>query len=207
MVLGDMQMISGAHGPESACIPYEDAELGDLLQDAIQNIHAEITEFELDDLEAEDKDLSIPADPSVRNFSYTVVDGKLYFRENSRMNPVEVSMTAENRIKGMIAIRDCVRTLIEYQTEDYSDTEIQAEQARLNELYDDFSKKYGLINAKRIMNKWRGYTVADCDCKYCLYYGGRKNREVNCLADECVCKAELQEATRRERKENGSKNQ
>lgn len=118
MVLGDMQMISGAHGPESACIPYEDAELGDLLQDAIQNIHAEITEFELDDLEAEDEDLSIPADPSVRNFSYTVVDGKLYFRENSRMNPVEVSMTAENRIKGMIAIRDCVRTLIEYQTED-----------------------------------------------------------------------------------------
>ena len=112
MVLGDMQIISGAHGPESACVAYEDAELGDLLQDAIQNIHAEITEFELDDLEAEDEDLSIPADPSVRNFSYTVVDGKLYFRENSRMNPVEVSMTAENRIKGMIAIRDCVRTLI-----------------------------------------------------------------------------------------------
>ena len=80
MVLGDMQMISGAHGPESACIPYDDAELGDLLQDAIQNIHAEITEFELDDLEAEDEDLSIPADPSVRNFSYTVVDGKLYFQ-------------------------------------------------------------------------------------------------------------------------------
>ena len=145
MVLGDMQMISGAHGPESACIPYEDAELGDLLEDAIQNIHAEVTEFELDDLEAEDEDLSIPADPSVRNFSYTVVDGKLFFRENSRMNPVEVSMTAENRIKGMIAIRDCVRTLIEYQTEDYSDAEIQAEQVRLNELYDDFSKKYGLI--------------------------------------------------------------
>lgn len=162
MVLGDMQMISGAHGPESACIPYEDAELGDLLQDAIQNIHAEITEFELDDLEAEDKDLSIPADSSVRNFSYTVVDGKLYFRENSRMNPVEVSMTAENRIKGMIAIRDCVRTLIEYQTEDYSDTEIQAEQARLNELYDDFSKKYGLINARA------NNSAFSSDSSYCL---------------------------------------
>lgn len=162
MVLGDMQMISGAHGPESACIPYEDAELGDLLQDAIQNIHAEITEFELDDLEAEDEDHSIPADPSVRNFSYTVVDGKLYFRENSRMNPVEVSMTAENRIKGMIAIRDCVRTLIEYQTEDYSDAEIQAEQVRLNELYDDFSKKYGLINA-RANNSAFSY-----DSSYCL---------------------------------------
>ena len=162
MVLGDMQMISGAHGPESACIPYEDAELGDLLQDAIQNIHAEITEFELDDLEAEDEDLSIPADPSVRNFSYTVVDGKLYFRENSRMNPVEVSMTAENRIKGMIAIRDCVRTLIEYQTEDYSDTEIQAEQARLNELYDDFSKKYGLINARA------NNSAFSSDSSYCL---------------------------------------
>ena len=162
MVLGDMQMISGAHGPESACIPYDDAELGDLLQDAIQNIHAEITEFELDDLEAEDEDLSIPADPSVRNFSYTVVDGKLYFRENSRMNPVEVSMTAENRIKGMIAIRDCVRTLIEYQTEDYSDAEIQAEQARLNELYDDFSKKYGLINARA------NNSAFSSDSSYCL---------------------------------------
>lgn len=162
MVLGDMQMISGAHGPESACVAYEDAELGDLLQDAIQNIHAEITEFELDDLEAEDEDLSIPADPSVRNFSYTVVDGKLYFRENSRMNPVEVSMTAENRIKGMIAIRDCVRTLIEYQTEDYSDVEIQAEQARLNELYDDFSKKYGLINARA------NNSAFSSDSSYCL---------------------------------------
>lgn len=162
MVLGDMQMISGAHGPESACIPYEDAELGDLLQDAIQNIHAEITEFELDDLEADDEDLSIPADPSVRNFSYTVVDGKLFFRENSRMNPVEVSMTAENRIKGMIAIRDCVRTLIEYQTEDYSDTEIQAEQTRLNELYDDFSKKYGLINARA------NNSAFSSDSSYCL---------------------------------------
>lgn len=162
MVLGDMQMISGAHGLESACVAYEDAELGDLLQDAIQNIHAEITEFELDDLEAEDEDLSIPADPSVRNFSYTVVDGKLYFRENSRMNPVEVSMTAENRIKGMIAIRDCVRTLIEYQTEDYSDAEIQAEQARLNELYDDFSKKYGLINARA------NNSAFSSDSSYCL---------------------------------------
>lgn len=162
MVLGNMQIISGAHGPESACVAYEDAELGDLLQDAIQNIHAEITEFELDDLEAEDEDLSIPADPSVRNFSYTVVDGKLYFRENSRMNPVEVSMTAENRIKGMIAIRDCVRTLIEYQTEDYSDAEIQAEQVRLNELYDDFSKKYGLINARA------NNSAFSSDSSYCL---------------------------------------
>ena len=162
MVLGDMQTISGAHGPESACVAYEDAELGDLLQDAIQNIHAEITEFELDDLEAEDEDLPIPADPSVRNFSYTVVDGKLYFRENSRMNPVEVSMTAENRIKGMIAIRDCVRTLIEYQTEDYSDAEIQAEQVRLNELYDDFGKKYGLINARA------NNSAFSSDSSYCL---------------------------------------
>ena len=162
MVLGDMQIISGAHGPESACVTYEDAELGDLLQDAIQNIHADSTEVELDDLEAEDEDLSIPADPSVRNFSYTVVDGKLYFRENSRMNPVEVSMTAENRIKGMIAIRDCVRTLIEYQTEDYSDAEIQAEQVRLNELYDDFSKKYGLINARA------NNSAFSSDSSYCL---------------------------------------
>lgn len=162
MVLGDMQMVSGPHGMESACIAYESAELGDLLQDAIQNIHAEITEFEIDDLEAEDEDLSIPADPDVRNFSFTVVDGKIYYRENSRMNPVDVSATAESRIKGMIAIRDCVRTLIEYQTEDYPDADIKAEQEKLNRLYDDFSKKYGLISARA------NNSAFNSDSSYCL---------------------------------------
>ena len=162
MVLGDMQMISGPHGMESACIAYENAELGDLLRDAIQNIHAEITEFEIDDLEAEDEDLSIPADPDVRNFSFTVVDGKIYYRENSRMNPVDVSATAESRIKGMIAIRDCVRTLIEYQTEDYPDADIKAEQEKLNCLYDDFSKKYGLISARA------NNSAFNSDSSYCL---------------------------------------
>ena len=111
MILGDMQLISVAHGMEPACIAYDGADLGELLQDAIQNIHSEITEYEIDDLEAENEDLSIPADPDVRNFSFTVVDGKIYYRENSRMNPVDVSATAESRIKGMIAIRDCVRSL------------------------------------------------------------------------------------------------
>ena len=162
MVLGDMQMVSGPHGMESACIAYENAELGDLLRDAIQNIHAEITEFEIDDLEAEDEDLSIPADPDVRNFSFTVVDGKIYYRENSRMNPVDVSATAESRIKGMIAIRDCVRTLIVYQTEDYPDADIKAEQEKLNRLYDDFSKKYGLISARA------NNSAFNSDSSYCL---------------------------------------
>ena len=162
MVLGDMQMVSGPHGMESACIAYENAELGDLLRDAIQNIHAEITEYEIDDLEAEDEDLSIPADPDVRNFSFTVVDGKIYYRENSRMNPVDVSATAESRIKGMIAIRDCVRTLIEYQTEDYPDADIKAEQEKLNLLYDDFSKKYGLISARA------NNSAFNSDSSYCL---------------------------------------
>ncbi len=162
MVLGDMQMVSGPHGMESACIAYENAELGDLLRDAIQNIHAEITEFEIDDLEEEDEDLSIPADPDVRNFSFTVVDGKIYYRENSRMNPVDVSATAESRIKGMIAIRDCVRTLIEYQTEDYPDADIKAEQKKLNRLYDDFSKKYGLISARA------NNSAFNSDSSYCL---------------------------------------
>lgn len=162
MVLGDMQMVSGPHGMESACIAYENAELGDLLRDAIQNIHAEITEFEIDDLEAEDEDLSIPADPDVRNFSFTVVDGKIYYRENSRMNPVDVSATAESRIKGMIAICDCVRTLIEYQTEDYPDADIKAEQEKLNRLYDDFSKKYGLISARA------NNSAFNSDSSYCL---------------------------------------
>lgn len=162
MVLGDMQMVSGPHGMESACIAYENAELGDLLRDAIQNIHAEITEFEIDYLEAEDEDLSIPADPDVRNFSFTVVDGKIYYRENSRMNPVDVSATAESRIKGMIAIRDCARTLIEYQTEDYPDADIKAEQEKLNRLYDDFSKKYGLISARA------NNSAFNSDSSYCL---------------------------------------
>ena len=162
MVLGDMQMVSGPHGMESACTAYENAELGDLLRDAIQNIHAEITEFEIDDLEAEDEDLSIPADPDVRNFSFTVVDGKIYYRENSRMNPVDVSATAESRIKGMIAIRDCVRTLIEYQTEDYHDADIKAEQEKLNRLYDDFSKKYGLISGRA------NNSAFNSDSSYCL---------------------------------------
>ena len=162
MVLGDMQMVSGPHGMESACIAYENAELGDLLRDAIQNIHAEITEFEIDDLEAEDEDLSIPAGPDVRNFSFTVVDGKIYYRENSRMNPVDVSATAESRIKGMIAIRDCVRTLIEYQTEDYPNADIKAEQEKLNRLYDDFSKKYGLISARA------NNSAFNSDSSYCL---------------------------------------
>lgn len=162
MVLGDMQMVSGPHGMESACIAYENAELGDLLRDAIQNIHAEITELELDDIEAEAEDLSIPADPDVRNFSFTVVDGKIYYRENSRMNPVDVSATAESRIKGMIAIRDCVRTLIEYQTEDYPDGDIKAEQEKLNRLYDDFSKKYGLISGRA------NNSAFNSDSSYCL---------------------------------------
>ena len=162
MILGDMQLISGAHGMEPACIAYDGADLGELLQDAIQNIHAEITEYEIDDLEAKDEDLSIPADPDVRNFSFTVVDGKIYYRENSRMNPVDVSATAESRIKGMIAIRDCVRTLIEYQTEDYPDADIQAEQEKLNGLYDDFSKKYGMINARA------NNSAFSADSSYCL---------------------------------------
>ena len=162
MVLGDMQMVSGPHGMESTCIAYENAELGDLLRDAIQNIHAEITEFEIDDLEAEDEDLSIPADPDVRNFSFTVVDGKIYYRENSRTNSVDASATAESRIKGMIAIRDCVRTLIEYQTEDYPDADIKAEQEKLNRLYDDFSKKYGLISARA------NNSAFNSDSSYCL---------------------------------------
>ena len=162
MVLGDMQMVSGPHGMESACIAYDGADLGGLLQDAIQNIHAEITEYEIDDLGAENEDLSIPADPDVRNFSFTVVDGKIYYRENSRMNPVDVSATAESRIKGMIGIRDCVRTLIEYQTEDYPDADIKAEQEKLNRLYDDFSKKYGLISARA------NNSAFNSDSSYCL---------------------------------------
>ena len=117
------------------------------MNEAVSNIHGEISEYEVAD-ELEEEDNSIPADPTVRNFSYTVLDDKIYFRENSRMSPVEVSATAENRIKGMIGIRDCVRNLIELQTEDYPDSEIKQVQEKLNTLYDGFTKKYGLINSR-----------------------------------------------------------
>ena len=147
MILGEMKMVSGRFGMEATCVPYENADLAAQLDDAVANIHGEITEYEVEE-ELEEEDNSIPADPTVRNFSYTLVDDKIYYRENSRMTPVEVSATAENRIKGMIAIRNSVRTLIELQTEDYPDSEIKAEQERLNRLYDTFSGKYGLINSR-----------------------------------------------------------
>ena len=147
MILGEMKMVSGRFGMEATCVPYENADLAAQLDEAVANIHGEITEYETEE-ELEEEDNSIPADPTVRNFSYTVVDDKIYYRENSRMTPVEVSATAENRIKGMIAIRNSVRTLIELQTEDYPDSEIKAEQERLNRLYDTFSGKYGLINSR-----------------------------------------------------------
>lgn len=147
MILGEMKMVSGRFGPEATCVPYEGADLAEQLSEAVSNIHGELTVYEVED-ELAEEDNSIPADPTVRNFSYTVLDDKIYFRENSRMAPVEVSATAENRIKGMIRIRDSVRKLIELQTEDYPDSEIKAEQERLNALYDTFSKQYGLINSR-----------------------------------------------------------
>ena len=147
MILGEMKMVSGRFGPEATCEPFENADLSELLNEAVSNIHGEISEYEVAD-ELEEEDNSIPADPTVRNFSYTVLDDKIYFRENSRMSPVEVSATAENRIKGMIGIRDCVRNLIELQTEDYPDSEIKQVQEKLNTLYDGFTKKYGLINSR-----------------------------------------------------------
>ena len=147
MILGEMKMVSGRFGPEPSCVPYEGADLAEQLSEAVANIHGEITAYEIED-ELTEEDNSIPADPTVRNFSYTLVDGKIYFRENSRMAPVDVSATAENRIKGMIAIRDCVRNLIELQTEDYPDSAIKEEQAKLNSLYDTFTAKYGLINSR-----------------------------------------------------------
>lgn len=147
MILGEMKMVSGRFGQEATCEPFENADLTELLSEAVSNIHGEISDYEVAD-ELDEKDNSIPADPNVRNFSYTVLNDKIYFRENSRMSPVEVSATAENRIKGMIGIRDCVRNLIELQTEDYPDSEIKQVQEKLNTLYDNYTKKYGLINSR-----------------------------------------------------------
>ena len=161
MILGEMKMVSGPFGPTPTCEPYPEKPLEALLAEAVQNVHGEITTYDREE-ELEGEDHSIEADPAVRNFSYTLVDGQIYYRENSRMNPVEVSKTAESRIRGMIELRDCVRTLLEYQTEDYPDEEIKAQQAKLNTLYDAFTRKYGLINS-------RGNAIAfDQDSSYFL---------------------------------------
>ena len=147
MVMGELKEVSGPFGPTLICEPNDDISLAEQLDGAIQNIHSQITEYEFDDI-SNDEEVTIPADPAVRNFSFTVVDGSIYFRENSIMRKVELNATAENRVKGMIELRDCVRTLIEYQTENYSDDEIKAQQAKLNTLYDNYTKKYGLINSR-----------------------------------------------------------
>ena len=161
MILGEMKMVSGPFGPTPTCEPYPEQPLEALLAEAVQNIHGEIAAYDREE-ELEGEDHSIEADPAVRNFSYTLVNGQIYYRENSRMNPVEVSKTAESRIRGMIELRDCVRTLLEYQTEDYPDEEIKAQQAKLNTLYDAFTRKYGLINS-------RGNAIAfDQDSSYFL---------------------------------------
>lgn len=161
MVLGEMKMVSGPYGPEPTCVPFPEQPLDSLLANAVQNIHGEITTYERGE-ELEGEDQSIAADPTVRNFSYTLVNDKLYYREDSRMNPVEVSKTAESRIRGMIGLRDCVRTLLEYQTEDYPDDMIRQQQAKLIDLYDRFTHDYGLINS-------RGNAIAfDQDSSYFL---------------------------------------
>lgn len=149
MVLGEMKTVSGRFGQQVTCEPYTDSNLANLLSDAIANIHGEISDYENDVATDElEEDMSIPADASVKNFSYSVVNDKLYFRENSRMIPVTVSATAESRIKGLIIIRDCTRNLIELQADDYPEEDIKAAQELLNTKYDNFTDKYGLINSR-----------------------------------------------------------
>lgn len=150
MVLGEMAYSSRMYGneKETTCNPIEGSDLAELLTAAIANLHAEISEVELDEALSEEEDRSIPADPTVRNFSYALVDGEIYFRENSIMLPAEVSVTAANRIRGMIAIRDSARQLIEYQAEEYPDSDIINERANLNKLYDSFTAQYGLLSSR-----------------------------------------------------------
>lgn len=147
-ILGEMVMESSRFGGmESTCRPKDGVSLKSQLEEVIQRIHAEFVNFESEELVEED-DQSIPADPEAANFSFTIKDGKIYYRENSRMAPVELSVTGQNRVRGMIGIRDSVRKLIEYQTEDYPDIDIQRERENLNRLYDSYQKKYGLLNSR-----------------------------------------------------------
>ena len=163
MVLGTMLRENTMYGnaSDTTCTPYPDSGLADQLRIAVENIHAEFTEYDRDDID-ESEDTSIPADPEVRNFSFIIVNGEIYFRENSRMNKVEVSKTAGNRIRGMTEICDCVRRLIEYQLEGYSDETIEQEQKNLNILYDSYTKKYGLLNSRA-----NNMAFSD-DSSYCL---------------------------------------
>ena len=148
MVMGDMVMESTRFGKmDAACKAKKDIPLAELLHEAVQNINGEIPEYEIDEI-SDEQDEVIPADPSVKNFSYTLVNGKVYFRENDIMTPANLSMTAESRVKGLVEIRDCVRKLIAYQTEDYPEELIRTEQENLNRLYDAYTKKYGLINSR-----------------------------------------------------------
>ena len=150
MMLGEIKMESTRFGTfEPVCKARKDIPLSELLSNAVQRINGEIPELDnrVDEI-SDEQELSVPADPNVRNFSFTLVDGRVYFRENDRMQPASVSMTAENRIKGLIQIRDCVRKLIEYQTEDYPEEMTRTEQENLNRLYDVYTAKYGLINSR-----------------------------------------------------------
>lgn len=146
MIMGNMEMVSTRFGYDSACKLEDNSRLEDMLNNAITNIHTEINEYDIE--EVDEEDLSIPASVNVKNFSYTVVDGKVYFRENSKMYPQELAIATENRVRGMIELRDCVRKLIDLQINDYPDEDIKKEQLKLNDLYDRFNKKYGLINSR-----------------------------------------------------------
>ena len=147
MILGKMEMTSGRFGPESTCSPIYNETLETQLNNAIENLNSEIDNIQIDEI-SDNEEISIPAIPEVRNFSYTIIDNKIYYRENSLMYLQDKPITALNRIKGMIEIRDCVRRIIDLQIDDSPDFEITAEQQKLNRLYDNFSKKYGLINSR-----------------------------------------------------------
>ena len=162
MIMGKMEMVSGQFGMEAICTPDTSIPLSKQLEKAISNIEGSIDEVEFDELDDELAREAIPADPSVKNYSYTIVDERVYYRENSIMQPVDVSETMEQRMKGMVQIRDCTQELIDYQLDEYPEDMIKSKQAELNELYDAFSKKYGLINSqtnKRAFNQ---------DSSYCL---------------------------------------
>ncbi len=171
MIVGKMEMVSGPYGMESTCQPDTARPFAEQLAEAISRIDGEIEEAALDELDSEAADQTIPADPDVKNYSYTLVDDKVYYRENSIMKPVDMKDTMMERIKGMVGIRDCTQELIRVQLEEYPDTVILEKQAELNKLYDDFSKKYGLINSqtnKRAFNQ---------DSSYCLLCSLEKTDE------------------------------
>ena len=193
MVLGTLTEESTQYGKMECTVkPIEGADLSEQLKEAISHIHGKIEAVQVQDTDLEEETVTIPADPKVKNFSYTVVDGDVYYRENSVMSKVELPEATAERVKGMVAIRDCAQELIDCQTNDGTDAEIAAHQKRLNDLYDAYTRKYGLLSSsanKRAFNQDNSYCLL-CSLEI-VDHEGNLQRKADMFTKRTIKKAEV----------------